>query len=202
MLTGSRDPSLGLVGATVEAGVLHDEGLKDTGESASSAPTCAVELEGMVARSDDALTRRANQNRSVAGALFGVATALVVSVPMAITGVVVERHPPRHGHGGAFTGLLVGLSSRKYDPAAAARPGTNQPYASLPVGVTKRRLSDDFSRRDKAIIFLGCMGWSVFIIVAGLVLQAKQLSYPGLAAWLIPLEGTALWFWVTRDRDG
>jgi hypothetical protein len=44
------------------------------------------------------------------------------------------------------------------------------------------------------------MAFSTLIVVLGLVTKAKQLSYPGLAAWFLALAAAALWL-VWKEQE-
>ncbi len=79
----------------------------------------AVQLDVMVLRTDDARAHWANDHRPLAGALFGLGTAVIVAMPVAISGV-----PWR----GTFlialgAGMIVGLIGQDYRRLLALRDG-------------------------------------------------------------------------------
>lgn len=56
--------------------------------------------------------------------------------------------------------------------------------------------------RQRVLTLLVTLALSTLLVVLGLVTEAKQLSYPGLALWFVALSATAVWLVLKTRGDG
>lgn len=58
----------------------------------------------------------------------------------------------------------------------------------------------DWDWRHAGTVAVGLIAFGLVLAIAGLLSGAGNLSYAGIAAWMIGAAGVALWLYLRRER--